>query len=304
MRLSPLIIAIAGCGSVHFTDPNAPLLFRSTMVYSAGAVSEPTIWLPIVDVFDESPGDCANAQTWTLKIIRGAMLAADQRGVELAGAVLGCTQAPTRTLDVAALQQQIQSAIAARPAAHAKVVVVYANNIALPAPDAIAGALTTLRGGGLLWTVCRAPVSTQIASDQTMPWTFTYDVALQGQLATSFSTQLPLQSDTQVDSGPRAILGRADLPKARAAKICSATPGLSFVSVAESGVAFPVSQAQPPQFRALFQQRYAVPKSQFTVQQASFEVEGCEANCTGYFAKTPGDLHVWETTRGCFLEGP
>ena len=159
MRAKLLAALLAGCGSVHFTDPNAPHLFRSKAQYTAGSAPEPLVWLPVIDIFSETAGGCDAARNWTLQTIRSAMLSAQGGGRELAGADLSptCAQAPDRTLDLAALRQQIQSAAAAYPSAHVRVAVVYANDIALPLPGAIVDALHTLRPSAFLWTVTRSP---------------------------------------------------------------------------------------------------------------------------------------------------
>jgi hypothetical protein len=185
-----------------------------------------------------------------------------------------------------------------------RALIVYANNIALPAPDAVARGLQQLRANGVLWTLSRAPVTAQLKADHALEWTFTTDPALQGQLATALAVEFPLQSDVGVDSGPRPILGADDLPRAIAAKICSSTGGVAFLDFVYNGTAVPISISQPPHFRVQFQPRYAVPKNQFAVQSASFEVEGCAANCSRYFTRSPGDLRRWDSTRGCFLGAP
>jgi hypothetical protein len=297
---------LAACGSVHFTDPNAPQLFRSKAQYATGARPEPVVWLPVIDVFAETASACDGARAWTLQTIRRAMLAADPAGRELAGADLSptCAQAPARGLDLAALRQQIQSAVLAYPSAHVRVAVVYANNIVLPIPGGIVDVLQTLRASGFLWTLARPAVLSELTPDQNVEWTYTYDSTLQQQFAAAVAKDFPLQSDTGVDSGLLPILGSADLPKAREGKVCSATDGVSLIRLSRDGTSHSIVASQPPLFRKQFDQRYGVPRSQFAVQTAQVDVEGCSANCGGYFTGFPGDLRRWNTTTGCFLEGP
>jgi hypothetical protein len=306
MRAIALAALLAACGSVHFTDPNAPQLFRSKAQYTTGATAEPVVWLPVIDVFAESSADCDGARAWTLQTIRRAMLAADPAGRELAGADLSptCVQAPDRSLDLTALRQQIQSAVVALPSAHVRVAVVYANNIVLPLPGRIVDVLQTLRSSGFLWTLARPAVLSELTPDQNVEWTYTYDPALQQQFAAAVAKDFPLQSDTGVDSGLLPILGSADLPKAREAKVCSATDGVSLFQLTRDGASHSISASQPPLFRKQFDQRYGVPRSQFAVQTAEVEVEGCSANCGRFFSGSPGDLRRWNTTPGCFLGGP
>src|SRR5437868_12100801 len=123
MRASLLAAVLCGCGSVHFTDPDAPVLFHSTSEYKAGGIAEPLVWMPILDVFAASPDACAVAHDWMLRGIRNAMLAADPKARELPGTDLSpdCAQSPGRNIDVAALQQQVDSAVAAYPGAHVRV---------------------------------------------------------------------------------------------------------------------------------------------------------------------------------------
>jgi hypothetical protein len=304
MRLPLLLTLLAGCGPVHFADPNPPQLFHSRVDYSTTAQAEPLLWMPLIDLFDESGTGCSDAQSWVLQAIRGAMRSIDAGSVELAGALVSkdCDQQAGRAVDAVALQQQIDAAQAALPAAHLRVIFVYANNIALPVPDAVAQGLSRLRPHGFLWTLAHAPVSTQVGGDQTRDWTYLHDGALQGALTTLLAPSFPLQSDRGADSGPRPILGADDLPRARAVKICSATASISFADFPGNGTAIPVDPAQPPRFRVQFVPQLAVPKGQFAPQHASFEVEGCSAGCGGYFTRAPGDLVRWDRTRGCFLE--
>lgn len=299
-----LTLLLAGCGSVHFTDPRPPQLFRSTAEYTASAAAEPVVWMPVLDLFAEKTESCDTARAWTRGAIRAAFLAVQAPRLELQGADLSptCAQAPDRTLDAAALQQQVAAAVAAFPGAHVRVVVVYANDIALPVPPAVHDALATLRAAGFLWVVGRDPVAPQLAPDQAVGWTFTYDPALPGALAALVAQQLPLQSDAAVDSGFRVLLGSGDLPRAREIKVCAASDGVSLVRAEPGGSATAVDTAQPPLFRVIFPQRVAVPKPQFSVQHAAVELEGCSAECDRYFTGFPGDLRRWDSTRGCLLE--
>lgn len=300
------LLLLAACGSVHFTDPNAPQLFRSKAHYTTGAAPEPVVWLPVIDVFAERSADCNAARAWTLQIIRSAMLAADPAGTELAGADLSpaCIQAPDRKLDATSLRQQILALVASRPSAHVRVAVVYANNIALRVPGPLVDGIDTLRQTGPLWTLARPEVSSQLTPDKAVDWTYTYDVALQKKVADVATAELPLQSDTGIDSGWLPILGAADLPRARAAKFCTGSAGVSLSGLASNGSSSPVVASQPPLFRALFDQRFAVPKSQFSTRSVEVEVEGCSANCNRFFSGSPGELRRWDTTPGCLLGTP
>src|SRR3954468_20136958 len=152
--MSALLLASA-CGAVHYADPNPPQLFRSTVDYSSTARSEPLVWMTLIDLFDESGTGCAAAQQWAAQTVRGAMQATSPDRIELAGATISpnCDQPPGRTVDAAALQAQIDQAAARRPSAHFKTIVVYLNNIRLPAPQAVIGGLAQLHQNAYLWVL-------------------------------------------------------------------------------------------------------------------------------------------------------
>jgi hypothetical protein len=297
-----LALFCAGCGAVHFTEPDPPALFRSKADYSSAAVAEPVVWLPVLDLFAESPEACDGARAWTLQSIRDAMTAAPAPHLELAGADLSpsCAQDPARALDAAGLQGEIENAVAAFPAGHVRVVIVYANNVELAVPDSVATPLVTLRQSGFLWTVARAPVSSQIAADQVIDWTFAADPALAQSLATAASHELPLQSDS-IDLSPQPIFAGGDLSRARSVKLCAADGLVTVANMAQDGSATEVNPGQPPVFEVEFAPRYALPRSQFQPQHASVEVEGCSDHCDRYVTFQPGDLRRWDTTRGCLL---
>ncbi|MFN2547812.1 MAG: hypothetical protein ABR567_10295 [Myxococcales bacterium] len=303
MKLPLSTFLLVACGAVHFTEPNPPQLFRSVAQYTSDAVPEPVVWLPVLDLFTESgnAAACAAAHDWTLQAIHDAMTAIQAPQMELQHADLSpsCAQAADRSLDTNSLEQEIRSAVAAFPSAHVRVVVVYANDIALEVPGAIVDGLQTLRQGGLLWTMTRDPVSTQLASDRTIGWTFVSDPALRTAIGSAAALDLPLQTDS-IDDGEKPILGRDDLPRAREIKICAASQAV-VQNAAANGTPSPVDTRRPPTFRPQFTQHTAVPKSQFSLQHAKIDVEGCSAHCDRYFSARPGDLRRWETTAGCLL---
>src|SRR5438477_2462553 len=71
----PILFVAAACGSVHFTDPNQPQLFRSTVEYAAGAQSEPLAWMPLIELLDEGGIGCAAVQQWTAQPLRASVRA-------------------------------------------------------------------------------------------------------------------------------------------------------------------------------------------------------------------------------------
>src|SRR5438067_1121387 len=141
MKLPLCACLLTGCGAVHFTDPNPPQLFRSVAQYTSAAVPEPVVWLAVLDLFTESGNAdaCAAAHVWTLQAIHDAMTAVQAPQMELPHADLSpsCAQTADRSLDTSSLEQQLRSAAAAFPSAHVRVVVVYANDIALEVPGTI-----------------------------------------------------------------------------------------------------------------------------------------------------------------------
>src|SRR5947209_6317423 len=95
LRALTLLLASA-CGAVHYGDPNPPQLFRSTVEYTSAVRSEPLVWMPLIDLFDESGTGCSGAQQWARQALRSAMRATSGDTVELTGALVSpqCDQPP------------------------------------------------------------------------------------------------------------------------------------------------------------------------------------------------------------------
>jgi len=85
--------------------------------------------------------------------------------------------------------------------------------------------------------------------------------------------------------------------------VCKSGVGVSYLDLSPDGTAS-MTGTRHPSYRVQFSQRYALFKDAFTVQHTSFEIEGCTANCTGYFSRVAGDLRRWDLSRGCFLKEP
>src|SRR4051794_25988805 len=84
MRSTILALLVAGCGEVHFVDPNPPRLFRTKARFTSSSVDEPVVWMAVLNLFLESTDDCGWAKDQTLSALRAAFAGAGGAQLELA----------------------------------------------------------------------------------------------------------------------------------------------------------------------------------------------------------------------------
>src|SRR4051812_34269483 len=131
MRTVVLALLAAGCGEVHFVEPNPPRLFHNRVEFTATSVSEPLVWVAVLDIFIQDTGECAWARQTTLATIRDAISRVTVQQIELPAQDLAgdCRQRGETALDVAGLQAAAAVARNALPGAHVRPLVVYVDNI-------------------------------------------------------------------------------------------------------------------------------------------------------------------------------
>jgi len=307
MRRSFLVVLMVGCGEVKFVDSHPPDLFHSADEYRTSPVAEPIVWMPVLDLFVETGGSCPEARSWTLQMIRAAMAVDGAPRVELAAQDVSpaCNQPPRRAIDAVAAAAAFRSAARSFPGGHVRGIIVYANNIDLPVPATLSDSLTALRLAELpllFWAAARKQAADQLRADQAVAWTYAGDGAIQTALASVASTDLPLQSDAETQSGPRPLLPAAQIARARQIKACSVPTPVTLQGATPDGTAVAIDQGQPPRYSVQFRPRIALPRSQFTPAQQSVvvQVEVCAANCDRFLFYKPGDPpRRWNETRGC-----
>src|SRR5438552_14984757 len=103
MRAAFFALLLAGCGEVHFVDPNPPRLFTTSATYTSAAIEEPVVWIAILDLFFEDTTGCDWARQATLLAVRQGFASSGTRQLEVAGQDLspGCRERGRGPLDLA-----------------------------------------------------------------------------------------------------------------------------------------------------------------------------------------------------------
>jgi hypothetical protein len=309
MRCTVLALVIAGCGEVHFVEPNPPRLFRTKVQFTSGAVDEPLVWMAVLNLFLEEAADCAWAKDQTLSALRAAFAGAGGAQLELAAQDLStdCRQR-SQSLDVNAIQAAFTAARLAFPSAHVRPLIVYVDDIDLAVARPLAIDLTSLRrlqdggGGPLLWAVSFRTVSDQLMPNRAAEWGYAGDPSLRDRVAALVSADLPLRSTATMTSGPVPLLERGELDATREFKVCAVPAEAIAGTYPEPGATQVLDRAHPPTIIFSVPQRVALEKSAFQTVSLEASVEGCRANCDRYFIGEPGgDPYRWDQMRGCAL---
>ena len=307
MRTSLLAILLAGCGEVHFVDPNPPRLFQAAIKYTSRAVDEPVVWIAIFNLFFQDATGCAWARETTLSSLRQGFAGAGARQLELPAQDLSpdCRQRGQQQLDVVAVQTAFANSQAVFPGAHVRPVIVYIDDIDLAAPSETAAAIDIVRfwpgGRPILWTVAYQPVTAQLHPDRSADWGFAGDPALATRLAAMVKADLPLQTTASLSSGPVPLLDAAQLETTREFKVCT-IPNANVTSFPSVGITHVLDRAHPPTVTFSLPQKVALPRSLFQSSTFSVAVEGCTANCDRYFIGNSGDDPLrWDEADRCLL---
>jgi hypothetical protein len=209
MRRTLLALLIAGCGEVHFVEPDPPRLFRTKARFTSSAVEEPLVWVAVLNLFIENAADCAWAKQETLSALRAAFAGAGGAQLELAAQDLSpdCRQR-SQSLNVDGIDAAFAAAQQAFPTAHLRPLIVYVDDIDLPLARTLVvqmGFLRRLRNGSigsLLWAVSLEVVSNQLVPNRALAWRYAGDPSLRDRLAALVAADLPLQSTATLTSGP------------------------------------------------------------------------------------------------------
>jgi len=305
MRRTVLALLLAGCGEVHFVDPNPPRLFRTKARFTSSAVDEPVVWMAVFNLFLENTDDCGRAKDQTLSALRAAFSRAGGAQLELAVQDLSpdCRQR-SQSLNVDAINAAFAGARQAFPTAHVRPLIVYVDDIDLAVARPLVIQMSSLRspGGTLLWAVSFPSVSNQLLPDRAVEWGYAGDPALHDRVAALVSVDLPLRSTATLTSGPVSLLAAGDLDTTREFKVCKVPPEAMAGSYPEPGAMQILDRAHPPTIIFHIPQSIAIEKSVFKNVSLEASVEGCRASCDRYFIGEPGgDPYRWDEMHGCAL---
>jgi hypothetical protein len=306
MRTILLALFAFGCGEVHFIEPNPPRLFRNRPIFTSASVSEPLVWVAVLNLFIQETGGCAPAREATLATLRDAISRSGTTQIELPAQDLApdCRQRGEKALDAVALQSAAAAAQQALPGAHVRPLVIYIDDIDLPLANDVPAAIANARSatGTLLWTISFESVSNQLRADRRIDWTYAGDAALADRLNQAVKADLPLQTTASPTSGPIPLLDASQLETTREFRVCAVPPGAVADSYPEMRTTHLLDRAHPPTITFELPQLVAMPKTSFN--NSSFEalVEGCTGNCDRYFIREPGDdPFKWDEMRSCAL---
>jgi len=303
----PALLA-AGCGEVHFVEPNPPRLFRNTAAFTSAAVSEPVVWVAVTNLFIENASECAWARQISVAAIREAIARAGGEQIEVNAQDLSpdCRRRGETPLDVNSLRAGFGAAQIALPATHVRPLIVYVDNIDFPLidePAAIEQARATSSPfRGLLWTVSFASVSAQLHADRSVAWSYAGDATLADRIGEVVKAELPLQSTASAASGAVPLLDGSQLDVTREFKVCAVPAEAAPDSYPALGTTHVLDGAHPPTITFKLPQVVATPKSSFSKSTFKASVEGCTANCDRYFIREPGaDPFRWSDMPDCAL---
>jgi hypothetical protein len=307
MRAVLLALLLAGCGEVHFVEPNPPRLFRTSATWTSAAVDEPVVWIAILDLFFEDVSGCDWARDTTLLAVRQGFAAAGTQQLELTAQDLSpdCRERGRVPLDVAGVRALFDSAQAALPAAHVRPVIVYVDDVDLPTSAETLAALHAVRSGPdvppLLWTISHGAVSAQLGADRAVAWSYAGDADLLNRVGAAVKTDLPLQTTATLSSGPVPLLNPSQLETTREFRLCK-NPDGGASDYPPVGPAHVLDRARPPTITFALPQYVATPRSLFQSSTFDMTVEGCTANCDRYYIGEPGaDPVRWDEANRCLL---
>ena len=307
MRAAFFALLLAGCGEVHFVDPNPPRLFTTSATYTSAAIEEPVVWIAILDLFFEDTTGCDWARQATLLAVRQGFASSGTRQLELAGQDLSpdCRERGRVPLDLDRVRAGFDSALTTFPGAHVRPVIVYVDDVDLPTPAETLAALHAARSlsdpPALIWTISHPPVAGQLAADRAVAWSYAGDADLLKRVGTAVRTDLPLQTTAALSSGPVPLLTASQLESTREFKLCK-NPDPAASNYPPVGPAHVLDRAHPPTITFTVPQLVATPKSLFETSTFDMTVEGCTANCDRYYVDEPGaDPARWDEARRCLV---
>ncbi len=307
-------VALCACGGTLFVDPNPPRLRRAVAQYTTRASAEPLIYVPLIDLYIEDPNTCVFAKSWFLDAAQKAMQAATPNLLGLATQDLApdCTQREGVALDVDGIVRDLRLLAANNPQAHLRLVILYANNLALPLPAArsqslstLSAKLTALQGmPPLLWLVGSKVLARQLASDTALDWTYAGDPAMVTALHSATQLSLPLQTEVGTVSQQQPLLSGADLVRAQEIKLCGLDPEATVTGLPAPGLSARLDRAAPPAWQITLPPQLAASKALFSPHTVVAKVELCDGNCDRYYRVDPDQLQRgWDTINGCLLGG-
>ena len=287
-------------------EPNPPRLFHNRAEFTSAAVSEPLVWVAILDLFIQDTTGCAQARAGTLAAIRAAISHVAVPQIELPAQDLSpdCRQRGERALDVPALQAALASARNAFRGAHVRPLIIYVDDVEAQLPPDAFNTISAMRAidGNHLWTVSFDGVFTQLGAERQIAWTYAGDPALAARLDEAVKADLPLQSTATATSGPVPLLGAAQLDGTREFRLCGPPRSAVDGSYPEPLVAHALDRGNPPTVNFAIPQAFAMPKTQFGSSTFTALVEGCTANCDRFFIREPGDdPSRWDQMTRCAL---
>ena len=311
-KAAVLCAALCACGGTLFIEPNPPRLRRVAARYTTSSMPEPLVFLPLFDLYVEDPAGCAPAKSWFADAAHRAVLGLAPDASELAARDLAprCTQREGVELDVSAVLAEVRAVALARPQAHLRPVILYANGLDLPLSASRSRSLVTLLASltaelgrpPLLWLVASKAVSAQLVPDQAQDWTYAGDPAMAAAMRSFAELTLPLQTEVGTVSQPLPLLGSADLESVQQFKLCSSDSSASLPGLPGPGVAARLARAAPPLWSVVLPAQVAARKSSFSTHTVRVGLEVCDLHCDRYTAIDPDQLqHSWDTVTGCQL---
>jgi hypothetical protein len=262
-------------------------------VYTPPVEIAPLVYLPLFDLEISSSARCTEAEGLidsavmdSALAIGGDILRIDPLRIAESSGV-PCRQDPERRLDAPSLAARIDAALdMALPGRRVRVLLVYANNLALPLPSGLVGDIAALEASFspmsspdrqiALFAIAPSGPSMQLSPDLQIAFGATEETAFKDAIAGALSGLWPFKTLLHTDQTVVPLSAGAAAPFLLY-KVCDANGQVHPLGVS-SGEAF-VPPALGPAYTVSLPAQVLVPSMTFVVPSVQVNWEGCSALC-------------------------
>jgi hypothetical protein len=221
----------------------------------------------------------------------------------------GCVQLNNRQFSSITYEQQLRAAETRYGTGRVKPLLLYFNNVELPASPGVQSTFNVLRGrtsgAPLLWALATPEAMQGIIFDKTASWTYSTDPGLTTALEGMARTQLPLLHLEQPPVEGYPLFTPQELTWVLEFKACTFNNSLSGTNFTYGPQTVRLDASRPPRLRvSIPPQQAPVPRDgKLQPLVIRYELEVCRAYCDRLFEPSPHEEAViWNTTPRCLLK--
>ena len=308
-RLALALVLVLGC-EARFVDPYPPDISRLRREQTLKVVDAPMVYGLVFDLNIPNATECSRIKARLAATFRSVLLPAGREGLDMQEQDLspGCVQLNNRQFSTLTYDQQLRAAETRFGTGRVKPLLIYFNNVELPAPSAqsaFAQLRTRTSGAPLAWALATPEAMQGIVFDKTAPWTYSTDPGLTAALEGAARTQLPLLHLEQPPVEGYPLFTPQELGWVLEFKACTSNNNLSGTNFTYGPQTVRLDAARPPRLRVkLPSQQVPVPRDgKLQPLVIRYELEVCRAYCDRLFEPSPEDEPViWNTTPRCLLK--